>query len=231
MDCGGLPPPFLRNLKSGSKLPHSIVMNWLAHLVLSEPTPEFRIGNVLADILPVRELRVLPEAFQAGVAQHRAIDSFTDRHSIFRRSVSRIEPPFRRYGGVVIDIFYDHLLTAHWLEYCPAQLEDFVAQFHIDVEAHRHAIPPHALAILRRMQADEWLTSYDDVAGVRLTLDRIAKRLRRPFDLGGATAYLDRHHDEFDADFVEFFPLIRSQFSVDAVERASNQTKPTHPSP
>lgn len=197
-------------------------MNWLAHLVLSESSPEYRVGNVLADLLPIADLRALPEPFQAGIARHRAIDSFTDRHPAFRRSVARLDPPFRRYGGVIVDIFYDHLLTAHWPEHSEAQLDEFVAQFHDDVDRCRDAIPRDALAVMRRMRTDEWLTSYGDVAGVRLTLDRIAKRLRRPLQLGGAAEYLDRHHDAFDADFGEFFPLIRSHFSGDDAERRTN---------
>jgi len=187
-------------------------MNWLAHLVLSEPDPAFRVGNVLADILPITEIRQLPEAFQAGVARHRAIDSFTDKHPVFRQSVARLDPHFRHYGAVVMDIFYDHLLTAQWPEHSDAQLNEFVAQFHADVESCRTDIPTDAYAILRRMRTGQWLTSYGDIDGVRLTLNRMSLRLRRPFDLGSAADELERHYPELSQDFAEFFPQIRTQF-------------------
>jgi acyl carrier protein phosphodiesterase len=187
-------------------------MNWLAHLVLSEPDPAFRVGNVLADILPITEIRQLPESFQAGIARHRAIDSFTDKHPIFRQSVARLNPPFRRYGGVVMDIFYDHLLTTRWLQHNETPLRDFVAQFHADVEVCRPEIPAHAYAILHRMRSGQWLTSYGDIDGVRLTLTRMSMRLKRPFDLGSAADELQRHYVALDQDFAEFFPQIRTQF-------------------
>ena len=43
-------------------------MNWLAHVVLSEPTPRFRVGNILPDILGLRELAPLGEDFEASQA-------------------------------------------------------------------------------------------------------------------------------------------------------------------
>jgi len=187
-------------------------MNWLAHLVLAESQAAFRVGSVLADILPLDELRALPAGFQAGIAQHRAIDSFTDRHPLFRQSIARLPPPFRRYGGIIMDVYYDHLLTVHWPEHCSVALPQFVAGFHDDVELCRAELPAGATAILDRMRLGGWLVAYGDLDGVRLTLNRIARRLRRPFDLGAATRELARQHTLLEQDFATFFPEIRSRF-------------------
>jgi acyl carrier protein phosphodiesterase len=188
-------------------------MNWLAHLVLSEPAPAFRVGNILADILPIGEIRELPEPFQLGVARHRAIDAFTDSHPIFKRSVARLEPPFRRFGGVIMDVFYDHALTRSWDRYCGAPVGEFVAGFHLDVEACRRQIPAGAYAILVRMRTGAWLTSYGDLDGVRTTLGRISKRLRRPFDLSAAADVIELNYDALVEDFEAFFPDVISRFS------------------
>jgi acyl carrier protein phosphodiesterase len=189
-------------------------MNWLAHLQLSDSAPEFRVGNVLADLLPITELRELPAPYQAGIVRHRAIDSFTDKHEIFRRSVARLDPRFRRFGGVVMDIFYDHFLTAQWRSHSETPLPLFVERFYADVETCRLEIPAGAYTIFQRMRTGGWLTSYGDTAGVRVTLQRMSRRLRRPVDLGAAADELERHYAELDSDFAAFFPLIRSQFSV-----------------
>jgi len=188
-------------------------MNWLAHLVLSESTPEFRVGNVLADILPIKEIRALPDSFQGGIARHRAIDSYTDKHPIFRQSIARLDPHFRRYGPVVMDIFYDHLLTTAWQQHVATSLDDFVAQFFTDVDTCRSDIPAPAYHIFRRMRADGWLTSYGDIEGVRLTLNRMSMRLRRPFDLGRAADELALHHVTLTQDFDCFFPEIQNRFA------------------
>jgi acyl carrier protein phosphodiesterase len=187
-------------------------MNWLAHLVLSEATPAFRVGNVLADVLTIGELRALPDAFQAGIARHRAIDSFTDKHAVYRRSVARLQPPFRRYGGVIIDVVYDHLLTVDWDRYSDTPLELFAADVQRDVDLCRPQIPEKVHPLFERMHTGAWLTSNSDLEGVRVTLNRISKRLRRPFDLGAAANPLSREYDALSEDFREFFPQIRTRF-------------------
>ena len=195
-------------------------MNWLAHLVLSERSPPFRVGNVLADILPIGELRALPDAYQTGIARHRAIDAFTDKHPIFKQSIGRLDPRYRRYGGVIMDVFYDHFLTANWHTWTAEPVEEFVAQFHADVEECRREIPAGAYTILQRMDGGRWLTANHSIEGVRTTLGRISRRLRRPFDLGSAADDLAVHRDSLDADFGAFFPQIRSHF----LDRPSVQT-------
>jgi acyl carrier protein phosphodiesterase len=158
-------------------------------------------------------LRALSPPFQPGIVRHRAIDAFTDKHQIFRQSIARLDPKFRRFGGVIMDIFYDHLLTATWNEYVDVALDDFVGQFHADVETCRGDIPAGAYAILHHMRTGAWLTSYGDVSGVRITLDRIAKRLRRPVELGAAAGELQRHYPGLSGDFADFFPQIKQHFS------------------
>src|SRR5690348_4103786 len=100
-------------------------MNWLAHLYLSEANPEFRLGNLLADIASRESLVSLPEAFQRGIAQHRRIDAFTDSHPVVRRSIQRFNPPLRRFGNILCDVFYDHFLARDWDSYSSEPLSPF----------------------------------------------------------------------------------------------------------
>ncbi len=98
-------------------------MNWLAHLFLSEPTPAFRIGSLLPDILPSRELQHLGREFQRGIERHRQIDAFTDSHAIVRRSILLLGPGFRRFGGILVDMFYDHFLASDWSRYSYREID------------------------------------------------------------------------------------------------------------
>jgi acyl carrier protein phosphodiesterase len=181
-------------------------MNWLAHLILSEPTSAFRIGNLLPDILPGSEMHTLPAMFQAGIECHRAIDRFTDLHPIFMRSRRRLEPPYRRYGGILIDIFYDHFLARAWSQYSTTPLDQFIAEIHASFPAHRSDLPLRAYTRLIEIQAGDWLLSYRDLNGVRRALDGIGSRLRKPQALGEGTAQLELHYDDLRDDFVQFFP-------------------------
>jgi len=181
-------------------------MNWLAHILLSEPTPAFRLGGVLPDLVAAPLLAGLPPEFQRGIQRHHQIDAYTDSHAIFRRSVQRFHPPFRRFGGILVDVFYDHFLTRNWPSFSDTPLPEFTAEFYASFAPQRADIPPEAYAHLQRMQAANWLGSYGDIAGLTLTLQRLSSCLRRPFDLRPAIAVLEQEYDSFHADFAAFFP-------------------------
>jgi len=185
-------------------------MNWLAHLFLSEPTPAFRIGNLLPDLVSTPALSGLPPEFLRGVQQHRRIDAFTDSHAIFRRSVARVKPEFRRFGGILIDIFYDHFLSRDWPNLSPIPLPAFVDEVYASFEIHQHEIPTEAYAHLERMKSANWLCAYGDLSGVSITLGRIGLRLRRPVPLANAISALEDDYADFQDDFAAFFPLLRS---------------------
>lgn len=197
-------------------------MNWLAHLYLSEPDAAFRVGNLLPDWLPPRELVGLPEEFQRGIARHRRIDAFTDRHPIVRRSIARFEKPFRRYGAILTDVFYDHFLARDWCGHCQdtPPLTDFVHAFYDSVDPIRDRIPSQAWEVLEHMRAADWLCSYAEVEGIALTLRRMSHRLRFPFDLAASVPVLEEQYAGFREDFEAFFPQVAAECLRDAEARS-----------
>ncbi|MEO5715381.1 MAG: ACP phosphodiesterase [Luteolibacter sp.] len=186
-------------------------MNWLAHLHLSDPSPAARIGNLLPDILRGPELALVPDEFAAGIRHHRAIDAFTDSHPVFRTSTRRIDPPLRRYGAILVDVFYDHFLACNWSDYSPVPLEVFVDDFHASIDGFRDRLPEQAYERLAGIRDEGLLLSYRRIDGIRLALDRISGRLRRPVDLTPAVEMLLAGHEEFAGDFRTFYPLLASQ--------------------
>jgi acyl carrier protein phosphodiesterase len=183
-------------------------MNWLAHLYLSEPTPAFRLGNLLPDLASAAELVHLPPEYQAGIRCHRRIDAFTDAHPIFRRSIARLGPPFRRFGGVLVDIFYDHVLAREWPSFATTPLPEFAAEVYASFDAQWSQVPVDARDRLQAMREADWICSYRDVAGITEALTRIGARLRRPTDLAASIPILEREYQGFRADFEEFFPQL-----------------------
>ncbi|MDB6068331.1 MAG: hypothetical protein JWR26_4539 [Pedosphaera sp.] len=195
-------------------------MNWLAHLLLSEPTPAFRLGGILPDLASASALAGMPPEFQGGIRRHHQIDAYTDSHAIFRRSVHRFSPPFRRFGGILVDVFYDHFLASDWESYSDKSLPDFTSDFYASFESHRADIPPEVYERLLQMKAGNWLCSYGDVQGVATTLGRIGSRLRRPFDLAPAIAVLERDYKLFHGDFTAFFPEVTKHVQLNAATTA-----------
>jgi acyl carrier protein phosphodiesterase len=195
-------------------------MNWLAHLLLSEPTPAFRIGNLLPDFVRPALLAGLPLDFQRGIECHRRIDAFTDSHPVVRRSTSRFDPPYRRFAGILVDVFYDHYLARDWTVHASIPLATFVTEVYVGIELYRDQLPSLGYARLSQMKSDDWLSSYGDLSGIEMALQRIGMRLRRPFDLAAGISVLDRNYGAFQADFEEFFPKLRAHTEAVSVVRS-----------
>jgi len=201
-------------------------MNWLAHLYLSEPTAAFRLGNLLPDLASANALTSLPMEFQAGILRHRRIDAFTDRHLIFRRSIIRLGPPFRRFGGILIDIFYDHILAREWPAFAAMPLTEFAAEIYASFETQWMHIPAEARRRLETMQENDWICSYREIEGITEALTRIGARLRRPTDLAASIPILVRDYESFRADFVEFFPQLVAHVAPTPVEKEDAPPQP-----
>jgi acyl carrier protein phosphodiesterase len=181
-------------------------MNWLAHSLLSEPTAAFRLGNLLPDLLTHAELREVPADLLPGVRCHRAIDAFTDSHPAVRRSIACIKPPYRRFGGILVDVFYDHILSQEWHRFCPVPLETFVLDVYASISMRHKDLPSHVHAPIELMITENWLCSYRDPEGLRLTAQRIGRRLRRPVDLRVGIEQLEQRRKEVAEHFESFFP-------------------------
>ena len=188
-------------------------MNWLAHLYLSQPTAEYRLGNLLPDFARPSEFGPLSPDILAGVECHGIIDAFTDSHPIFRRSVNRIPAPYRRFGGIIIDVFYDHLLTINWPTFSPVPLENFISAFYQTLPQFDAMISPEISLRFRQMREADILNSYQTLAGVETALARIAHRLQRKFPLELAVTGLRSNYDSLRADFDSFFPELRERIA------------------
>ena len=189
-------------------------MNWLAHVFLSESTTQFRLGNLLADLVRGADREAMSLDFRRGAACHKAIDAFTDSHPDVHRSRARVDPRFRRFSGVLVDIFYDYLLARHWDEHSQVPLREFTAAFYADVRRETLVLPRDAQATLERIMKHDLLGQYRELAGVEQSLRRvstyISQRWRRDYSLDAGVADLRTHEAEFAADFATFFPQLRA---------------------
>ncbi len=181
-------------------------MNWLAHLYLSDPNAQFRTGNLLPDLASASQLAGLPEAFQKGIRRHRAIDCFTDTHPRVKTCVSRFPPPYRRFGGILTDVYFDHFLARDWVKYSTVPLPQFIDEAYRDIDSCLPHIPTNAAYPLHRMLDEDWLSSYHTIPGIADILSRISRRLRRPFDLSRSLPIFQEQESDFSADFHAFFP-------------------------
>lgn len=189
-------------------------MNWLAHAFLSKPDIEFRLGNLLADLVKGRDRAAMSERFLDGVRQHQKIDVFTDCHPVVHRSRARIRGRYRHVTGILVDVFYDHFLAVDWGRYTAEPLEAFTARLGAEIRAHPIRLPAEAQAAVDRMLSEDRLASYCQIDGVEATLRRVSMRLSarigKDFELESAVTELQENFDELASDFGEFFPLLQA---------------------
>lgn len=180
-------------------------MNFLAHAWLAGEGTEDRLGAMIGDFVKGPLPGDLPAGLAAGVELHRRVDSYADDHPAFRRSRERVSRERRRYGGIMVDMFYDHFLALHWSRFSPQPLEAYAATLYAQAETHLQSLPGRFHRTLVYMRDENWLLSYREPSAIAVTLDRLAEyRLRQPNRLGGGGAELLEDYLGYEADFFEF---------------------------
>ncbi|MGH8458172.1 MAG: ACP phosphodiesterase [Nevskiales bacterium] len=186
-------------------------MNYLAHLYLADRTRTSLAGSLMGDVVRgVLEGRY-PHDIEQGIRLHRRVDSFTDAHPVVRAAKARLQPPYRRYAGILLDVFFDHCLALDWAQHHSLLLEDFVATAHRTLmrEGLRLAHPGFILR-LTYMRSRNLLLSYRELSGVEHALQGLSGRLSRANPLATGLEALNPVYPELLQDFRTFFPeLVR----------------------
>lgn len=180
-------------------------MNFLAHALLAGDQPALIVGGVIGDWIKGPLPGTLPGDLAKGVALHRAIDSFAESHPAFRRSRARISAERRRYAGVLVDIFYDHLLARDWAAMHDQQLDEYCKTVYCSINDRLDDLPASSRSALTLMAREDWLASYARIDGVADVLARMSRRVRRPNPLANGEVEFVADPDGFASDFYAWF--------------------------
>jgi acyl carrier protein phosphodiesterase len=185
-------------------------MNHLLHFLLARDDEDLRLGSVLGDIVKGRVERfahpgVTPQ-LRTGIQLHRTIDSFSDQHPAVRRSKQRLAPRYGRLSGVLVDVFYDHVLARTWESHHRAPLTDFTQDVYRTLRTNLPRLPPAIHPLVHAMTRHDWLLSYADIDGIDRALRGMAHRMPVARGIAPAAADLERQYDDFADDFAAFFP-------------------------
>lgn len=183
-------------------------MNFLAHLYLSGDYPDLMVGNFIADHVKGNQIELFSAGVREGIILHRSIDAFTDGHEIVRQSVMRLRPGFRKYAGVVVDMFYDHFLAANFQDYSEDTLEDFTARCYNVLQTYDGPLPQRTNRMLHFMARDNWLLAYARTDGIRAALNGMASRTSFYSGMENAVDALLENYDDYLLEFRTFFPDI-----------------------
>ena len=180
-------------------------MNFLAHIYLSGDNDLIKIGNFMADGIRGKHFENYPLEIQKGIILHRAIDTFTDAHPVFRQSTKRLHENYHHYAGVIVDVFYDHFLAKNWNTYSDEKLEDFVSRFYQSLQDNHIILSERTKGMMPYMIEHNWLVSYRTVEGINRILTQMDHRTKNESKMRFATNELSEFYIEFEKEFTEFF--------------------------
>ncbi len=184
-------------------------MNFLAHIYLSGNHEKIMVGNFIGDYVKGTGYLKYPEEISRGILLHRSIDFYTDNHPLVRQSKKRIDARYRKYAGIVIDIFYDYFLASHWLEYSRIPLHEFTSEVYVLLNKHYDIFPSAVKSWFPTFIRNNGLMSCASVEGTQNVLHRMSGRTSLPEYTDYAIAVLKKERQGLEAEFHEFFACIR----------------------
>ena len=194
-------------------------MNHFAHLVLGQATVESTVGNLLGDFARGLDQQQLTPAIMAGLQNHRAVDRFTDNHPLVREMKPGFSPQRRRFAGIALDIYFDHLLIVHWDRFEQRNLEDLIAGFYRRMSEGRALMPGQNMRrVTMRMIEYDWFGSYRELDAIAESLDHVAARIRFTNQFNNSIVDLQRNHKMIRDGFFEFFPQLQQHVKEQALE-------------
>jgi acyl carrier protein phosphodiesterase len=194
-------------------------MNYLAHAFLARQSDDAMLGSLLGDFCKPGHTDEFSAETDREIVIHRKVDAFTDSHPLVLSAKALFGTETRRFAGISLDVFYDHVLATSWAAYCDEPLETFIADYYQMLIRRRGTLPARADIAASYMTDQDWLGSYRQFDGVRIALERISRRLSKHADrLVASFDDLATNYAALTDGFHLFFPQLQDFV---ARERAS----------
>ena len=185
-------------------------MNFLAHIYLSGSSDLIKIGNFMADGVRGKQYLTYDSEIQKGIVLHRAIDTFTDAHPIFRKCTKRLHSEYHHFSGVIVDVFFDHFLAKNWNTYSEEPLENFVRNFYISLTTYENLLTEKAKMMQPYMIEQNWLLNYKSIDGIEKILTQMDRRTKNVSMMRNSITELKLYYSEFEQDFTHFFEELQA---------------------
>jgi acyl carrier protein phosphodiesterase len=184
-------------------------LNFLAHIYLSGDSKEILIGNFIGDYVKGKQISGYPEKVKQGIMLHRSIDSYTDRHAITRSSKKIIADKYGLYAGIVVDIFYDHFLSANWQQFSEVPLREYIHDRYRMLDSGFALFPSGVKNWFPYFIKSNWLETYTSFHGLSMVFKRMSYLTSLPDHTEYAISQLRLNYDLMKENFFEFFAGIR----------------------
>jgi acyl carrier protein phosphodiesterase len=184
-------------------------LNYLAHLFLAGTNPETILGNFIADHVKGNDTLQYSENIRNGISMHRAIDAYTDNHPVVKQSIYRLRSDFRKYSGVIVDMYYDHFLSSTWDDYSALDIYSFTQSRYEILNSFSAILPTRSARLLFYMEKQNWLVSYSSFEGMQQAFEGMSRRTSFESKMELAVINLKAEYLEFRKEFNDFFPELQ----------------------
>ncbi len=145
-----------------------------------------------------------------GIRLHRAIDTYTDAHPVVLAAKAQLPSPYRRYAGILLDMWFDHCLAQDFSRWHGLPLGPYSLALRGLLRRNEILLPPALRQFLDYMEANDLPAGYADLAVLERALAGIGRRLRRANPLASALPLLlDRQH-LLQQHFELFYPQLQA---------------------
>jgi acyl carrier protein phosphodiesterase len=192
-------------------------MNYLAHAFLSNNDKDLLIGNFIADHVRGSDLSRFPESIAKGIYLHRRIDSFTDDHPAFKSCKRLFYDGFNRHSGILVDIYYDHLLARNFGSYSNEALDVFSKKVYGIYSENEVHFPQSSSGFLAYAIKNNIYTAYGSTEGIERVLTHLSQRIRHGVDLEKSLELFMKNEKEIFHLFESFFREALAEFGSDRV--------------
>ena len=185
-------------------------MNHLAHALLAGDDEELRLGGMLGDFVRGQpDPATWPARVIDGIRLHRAIDVYTDAHPDVLAAKASLPPPYRRYAGILLDMWFDHCLARDFSRWSAQPLAEYSAALRALLWRRDALLTPPLRRFRAYMEASQLPAGYADPVVLGRALAGIGQRLSRANPLDSALPVLLAREDELQQRFDAFFPQLR----------------------
>jgi acyl carrier protein phosphodiesterase len=186
-------------------------MNYLAHAFLSDNDSDLLIGNFIADHVRGSDLSIYSPPIVRGIKLHRGIDSYTDQHPLFRSSKRLFYDGFERHSGILIDIYFDHLLAKNFASYHDEPLDIFSKKVYAVYNQYKHLLPERSQSFLGYVITNNIYTSYAGLEGIRTVLFNLSRRFKHGVRLDDSVKVFEKNEGLLQQNFTVFFEQLQQE--------------------
>ena len=183
-------------------------MNLLAHALLAGDDDDVRFGSMIGDFVRGAIDPALPNGVRDGIALHRAVDAYTDVHAEVVAARTLFEPPHRRYAGIMLDVWFDHLLARDWTRHAAGSLQAFSREVQALLRQRANELPPRMRGFAAYLHHNDLPEAYRERAVIGDVLGGLSQRLSRENPLAQALPAIEARALPIRQHFDRFFPAL-----------------------